>query len=749
MMQRLIAAGHPERTVPAAECAPSRAVIPVAPALAVLLVVIVLWLAAGVSVADIALFLGYQLAYVLAPGWLVYRAASPDPGGALRQVVFGWTLGYVVEILFFIATAAAGIRPWLAAYPLLIGLLAGPLAWRRGVGRGSPPLWRGSGWAWCVALACALALVYIGVAYMSQMPLPGSVDRVVYFVDTVWDVSVAGEALHHWPVTNPSVEGESLNYHNFVFYHFAAVSQITGLGLPAVVFHLSILPMVVLLVLAIVHAAGVITRIHWLGLVVVALVLFIGELDFNRGNDVRFGGTVFSYVYGSPTFLLGLLVFIPTVVLLYELSAARTAAEWARRNGVVLTLLLVGCAGAKASILPVLAGGLGIVLLWQLLSRRLHAPAVAAFAAVAAVSGVAYLLIYGGSGEASGTKGGVAPFGAFAQMVEIQELRPHLPDALHFQPLVRILETGVGMAGMMGASVIGLVAFALLRRRPWPDRDVLLIGFVATAFGLFSFLGYPLNTAISFLLYGAAVAAFLAAQGLHLLWARWRGPGAAGRSRQWLLAPIGLAAAFLAMGALDTPIDSWDAVNSWRRGHAFHAEAAPGRRGVTPGLFRGLDWIRENTPSDAVLIVNNTDPTFSAYSAFAERRVLLEGWAYSSRVEGDPDTSQPYPGRFRFSQAVATEADRDAVMMLAKRHSNAYVVQDRVNVPDPRPLPRPASLVYSNPDIAVYALGDRASSGRRARSPAGRRLIGAGMSSFSTSSDLPRGMDAPPPPPHR
>jgi hypothetical protein len=711
----------PEQTLRAAEHAPARVGIPIAPALVVLGVAIALWLAAGVSGGDIALFLGYQLGFILAPGWLAYRAVSPDPGGPLRQLVFGWVFGYVLEILFFIATAAAGIRPWLAAYPVLVALVAAPFAWRRGLGRGSlRAVWSASGWTWCVALISALALVYIGVAFLSQMPLPGSVDYVTYFVDNVWGVSVAGEALHHWPVTNPSAAGESLNYHSFAFYHFAAVSQITGIALPTVVFQLSILPMVVLLVLAIVLAAQVTTRVRWLGLAAVALVLFIGEVDFTRGYDLRFGGSTFPYVYGSPTFLLGLLVFIPTVLLLYELSAERTAAAWARRNGLVLILLLVGCAGAKASVLPVLGGGLGVLLLWQLVSRRVASPTVAALGAVALVAMVSFVLIYGGSGEGSGSEGEQSPFSAFGQMAEIQELRPHLPDRLDFEPLVTALETIIGMVGMMGATLVGLVAFAALRRKTWSDGEVLLIGFAATAFGLFSFLGYPLNTAISFLLYGAVVTAFLAAEGLRLLWVGWRESGTSGRSRQWLLAPIALAAAFLVMGALDAPIDSSVAVNNWRRGHAFHLERAPGHRGVSPELVEGLEWIRDNTSDDAVLVVNNTDPTFSAYSAFAERRVLLEGWAYSSRIEGDPETSQPYPARFRLSQAAAARGDRRALVRLADRYPDVYVVQDRLNVSDRRPLPRPAAVVYSNPDIAVYALNARASSGRRAQSPAGR-----------------------------
>ena len=45
------------------------------------------------------------------PGWATYRVLSRDPGGPLRQLAIGWALGYVLEILAFMATAATGTRP--------------------------------------------------------------------------------------------------------------------------------------------------------------------------------------------------------------------------------------------------------------------------------------------------------------------------------------------------------------------------------------------------------------------------------------------------------------------------------------------------------------------------------------------------------------------------------------------------------------------------------------------------------------
>src|SRR5688500_4162829 len=83
---------------------------------------VVLWLAFGVRGDEIARFIGYELSFVLAPGWFVYRAVASEPGGRLQQLVLGWSLGYLIGIGAFAATAAAGTRDVFYAYPLLVGL---------------------------------------------------------------------------------------------------------------------------------------------------------------------------------------------------------------------------------------------------------------------------------------------------------------------------------------------------------------------------------------------------------------------------------------------------------------------------------------------------------------------------------------------------------------------------------------------------------------------------------------------------
>src|SRR5207248_212945 len=171
--------------------------------------VIAMWLGTGVSAGQVVVFLAYHATFVVAPGWLLYRLLCPADGFRLRQLVIGWALG-------FVATAALGARNLQDVYPLVVFAVAG-LLWRRRVA-GVPAADTVSlprGWGWAAAGLCLLALGYLGVQYFGANPLPGQVSRVGYGVDTVWYLSLAGEALHHWPLADPTVAGQPLHYHFF------------------------------------------------------------------------------------------------------------------------------------------------------------------------------------------------------------------------------------------------------------------------------------------------------------------------------------------------------------------------------------------------------------------------------------------------------------------------------------------------------------------------------------------------------
>ena len=137
------------------------------------------------------------------------------------------------------------------------------------------PLGGAAGFAWLLAAVCVGAVAYIALASFPGAPLPGE-ESVNYFPDYPRWIAIAADAKHHWPIEEPSVAGEPLPYHYFVYVHMAAASQVTGLDLPVVLLRLFILPLAVLLVLQLVVAGRSFARSAYAGLIAACLAFFIG-----------------------------------------------------------------------------------------------------------------------------------------------------------------------------------------------------------------------------------------------------------------------------------------------------------------------------------------------------------------------------------------------------------------------------------------------------------------------------------------
>src|SRR4051794_849874 len=56
-------------------------------------VAVVSWLSTGVEPSEVGRYLAYELAYVVMPGVVAYRALSRSPGDWLTQLAVGWALG--------------------------------------------------------------------------------------------------------------------------------------------------------------------------------------------------------------------------------------------------------------------------------------------------------------------------------------------------------------------------------------------------------------------------------------------------------------------------------------------------------------------------------------------------------------------------------------------------------------------------------------------------------------------------------
>ena len=737
-----------------------------APASLVVAAALAAWLLSGAGLGAVALFSAHELAFVLAPGCVLCAALLPRRRGALMLAALGYAVGSVLEVLAFAATAALGVRGALWAYPVVVIGLGVALLRRREPQR--LLAWRADARApWALAVVCIGAIAYISVAYFPFSPLPGAAASVVYIPDLVFHLGVAAEALHHWPITDPKVAGAALPYETFFYMKLAATAQLTHIPLPTLLFRLYLLPPLVAIAALLTCAGKLVSGRHSVGVTAAALFLFVGQLGLDSHDPLVFYNTVFFSLYDSPTYVFGLLLFLGVlIVLLEQLGLARGAqAAPSRHVGgwVLLVLLLIGCAGAKASILPDLLGGLALfTLVVAVRRRRLDRTAAGALALVGAVFLVTYALIY--HGESGGLSFDVP--GSIRSMTAIGYAHAHLAGAIPGL-LFWAAATVVGIVGFCGATLAG-IPFAL--RSPGlrqAGSTAFLLALLAASFGPFLLLTQKGGSQNFFTYYGICAACVVSAQGLVLAWDR-AGPitalRAAGRAlaaSAWVIAliaaavvpyalrpnlrvgtalyllwvglplgavvvvwiacrgrpagravlPIAAAGAVVLTGALDTPLHVGAAiVPALRSGRPLHAGDSAGDRGLTPGLQRALAWIRSHTPADAVLAVNNQfsdnlrlSPTYYYYSAFGERRVFLEGWVDTIAAAGlrNP-VSVPFPWRLRLNDAVFSEADPQALSVMEHRYGVRYLFVDRVHgSADPR-LAALGHLVFRNSAAIVY-----------------------------------------------
>jgi hypothetical protein len=188
-----------------------------------------------------------------------------------------------------------------------------------------------------------------------------------------------------------------------------------------------------------------------------------------------------------------------------------------------------------------------------------------------------------------------------------------------------------------------------------------------------------------------------------------------------IIGPPRWAAAALVCGAL-VLVGTFDAPLGKVGPRLFNPPGGtPTGKGVTPGIYAALTWIRDHTPTDSVIAVNNqwtiNGPFEFDYSAFAQRRVFLEGWGYSQRAAARSSTSRsyievaqgktnPFVDRLHINDAAFKQANATALRTMENQYGVRYLVVDQVNgyATDLKALERAGRIVDAAPGVYVIEL---------------------------------------------
>jgi hypothetical protein len=603
-----------------------------AAALVIVVLTSVLWWTFDVPAGWILRFVGYIVAFTLVPGvaaWWALRGRRPLN---LADLALGWALGYALEVLAFLLTAAIGDRGAFTLYPVLVVALSG--AWILGVQRRRPagPAERyphGEAWIWVFTAIVCVLLIYVAERYFTTNPLPSTITTgsVSYLPDYVWPISLAAELRHHFPPTLPNISGEKLEYHWFVYAHIAAINQVTGINLSTITLRLYPMPMVIEVALLITALGRRFWSSTWVGLAAVLVALMVGPFDPWPRPPSEF----FTHIFESGSYGYGLIFFLALSYLLLEQV---TGAAGPRVRLVLIAILSVAAAGAKSSVLPVLGGTMLIVLAvtafrerrmpWRERAGTLRTAAATAVVGVVAI-GARLVLYPTASGELE-----IKPVG------DVQNLYPAklFEDAVHVPEPVRWLAIAVVTAPAYVKLLLPLLPglYFALRSPEIRGRAVTwwLLASLATSLFFYSFFWQQSGSQVYFLYYGYVAGAVVSAQGLAMLWRSRFGDVRVSTAQGCILAAL-----VLLPWAVDGPLGSRlgepTAPKIYQKLDGIPTYDRTSRE-LTRGMYDGYRWIAQNTPTDAVLATNNrwldkgrSDARFFYASAFAERRTLLEG----------------------------------------------------------------------------------------------------------------------------
>ncbi|MEU9884078.1 hypothetical protein [Sphaerisporangium sp. NPDC051011] len=715
----------------------------------------------GVSARDLAFFCVYLAVCVAVPGTLLVRAAYRGRRTLPEDLALGLATGYAAEVFAYVPARALGAPLLVLAWPVAVYaafLLVPRLRrfWRACPRRDAAP------WQRWFAAGTVVYLTAWSAFICFRVTAPTWPEAGWSHVDLPFHLSLVGELKHHMPPQLPIVAGEPLNYHWFAYAHMAASSWITGVEPLTLVTRLSVLPMLVAFAVIVGMTGRRVIGSATGGAMAVAGTLLVAapSLYVNANGLMRWTG-VLHVPWNSPTQTFGALLFAPVMLLLADLLARPGGgrARWA-----LLAVLLVSVAGAKAPYLPLLASALAVVTAAEgVRSRRLPRTALTALGMTAGALAFAQVVLF------AGARGGMTIDPLSVVRATWAELagRQATAGLVAGFALVYVMCWGVTWCG-----ALGLLARPLLLLRP---AVTLMLGLSAAGAALMLLLGsagdlnqgYFLQSCYPYLAvlaaYGLVTAVRQGRPGIRaIVVAAVAGTAVAGVVRvacgvQVPLPPgersVGLflpfavlliliGAASLVAASLTEPrraatwallvvaVSAAGVPAAWQARvltHLSHgadsnlnAADHPTPEQIPRGALRAARWLRAHSgPGD--LVATNAhcrwgyerpcDSRHFWVSALTERRVLVEGWAYTAanldRGRRDlPFTERPFwdAARLRAGDAVFEAPSARAVAALRERYGVRWLVADERLLGRPEEVGRFASLQVRYGDYAVYRI---------------------------------------------
>ncbi|MFC9687493.1 hypothetical protein ACFTSF_03070 [Kribbella sp. NPDC056951] len=675
-------------------------------------------------------YLAYFLVVIAIPGTMFWRRLTGGTGWFTVDVVLGTAFGLAVEALvypvgmLFSMPFAALLMPALAV-GMVRALPRTPRAPR------PTPWWATAG----VMVAVGATAAWFVRTGSQLIPLNGTA-ALRPNSDAPHNLAIAGELTHHFPPRLPYADGRWLTSHWAAYDHIASSHWITSIPLDVLTHRM--IPFAWIL-LTVVGAAAV--GMLLTGRAVAAPIA--AGLTVAAGDLTSWPWAVSDRVFSDGPFSLGQLTNPPqafSTVLLLPLIAV-TALLLRRQPGraprahifrllVAAAVLVAALALTKATTLPVYGAGLAAAWVYLTVRRgRVNLRGLVLGLGLAAAYVLSFFVVLRGT-ESSvrfapartfDLLGGKLPViiavvvvgwlmpAAGALLIRSRVRRDPLPVFLVFGLLAAVAaasllydEGGAQLFFVRTGFLYGVLLAtwglsSLERKQYWIAAVALLIGAAAIYWGRYR--SPDSCTSTNCFGQGLAVALVIAAIGIGLFGLILRGS-----RRTWAV----IAVAVL-LGTTVSPT-----LASVRK---FATPSLTEYESIAPGGIEAARFIRRNSGSNDRIATNvhchkpsTTRCLAGSYwiAGYAERRVLVQGWAYRTRVDdtypGKPQSDYWDQEKLRLNDEVFTNPTRELLETLRTKYGVQWLLlDDRVTQP-PKNLDRLTDLRFELGNVRVYQL---------------------------------------------
>lgn len=560
----------------------------------------------SVTLADTLKFLAAVFLCTFIPGLVLVNIIAAEYKDSIYKFALALVIGIVLDIFLYILFSALNIK--LLLYPafgllFFVYLKGSWLKYDKALLKKwlKRPLDK---YLACFVLLGVWVLVLTTKMYFIPNVLPGQGD-VIYSVDYPWHIGNIAEIAHNWPPQDPRLAGFPFHYHIFFYVFAALLSYITGIPTAVVFFRLSVLFLFYLILIG-----AYFTGSRWyekksLGLINAVIFVLAGTAMLSHPSNIFLKNLFF-----SPTFLLASVIFLFLLLSIKE--------YFENKGSIILILMLVfALSGAKGSFFPVIFAGLfltGFYMVWRNKDELKRVAVLLSGSLIVFL--LVYFYIYGLTPGGEGIN--LFPLEIiyttwFYKVVASYWGENNFLGQLLFIPLylflffsfrllayidwiqevVKVRNISPGQLFLVSTVLISLIPAYLLSYRGTSQYYFLFVGYIC------------LNLMAAAYIYKTL-------------------KGEKGGKIKFIV----IALLFISVA------DTFGMINETSR--INDKLAALNSKPLTEGLYEGLVFLRDNTEKDAVIAARRTfllapdNARFFYYSAFAERRILVEGWQYMS-----------------------------------------------------------------------------------------------------------------------